>query len=146
MKNNRVRIFVEELGAKAKITVSRKVKEIHPVVKHIVDNLAELDFIHFIRLSPEILQASNEITEGRIKIPVSKPDHPTAMGVYLIIDIANKDIQFYEMTSAIKGCGGKLVDAVLKALPQDWSGVVVMDWSNGFWDTMKKRHRNLYIL
>ena len=146
MKNNSVRIFGEELGAKAKITVSRKVKEIHPVVKHIVDNLAELDFIHFIRLSPEILQASNEITDGRIKIPVSKPDHPTAIGVYLIMDIANKDIQFYEMTSAIKGCGGKLVDAVLKALPQDWSGVVVMDWSNGFWDRMKERHRNLYIL
>ena len=146
MKNNSVRIFVEELGAKAKTTVSRKVKEIHPVVRHILDNLAELDFIHFIRLSPEILQASNEITEGRIKIPVSKPDHPTAIGVYLIIDIANKDIQFYEMTSAIKGCGGKLVDAVLKALPQDWSGVVVMDWSHGFWDKMKEKHKNLYIL
>jgi hypothetical protein len=146
MKNKSVRIFVEELGTKAKITVSRKVKEIHPVVKHIVDNLAELDFIHFIRVSPEILQASNEITEGRIKIPVSKTDHPTAIGVYLIIDIANKDIHFYEMNSAIKGCGGKMVDAVLKALPQDWNGVVVMDWSNGFWDKMKEKHRNLYIL
>jgi hypothetical protein len=146
MKNNSVRIFVEELGAKAKIIVSRKVKEIHPVIKHIVKNLAELNFIHFIKLSPEILQASNAITEGRIKIPVSKPDHPTAIGVYLIIDISNKDIHFYEMNSAIKGCGGKMVDAVLKALPQDWSGVVVMDWSNGFWDKMKEKHRHLYIL
>ena len=146
MKNKSVRIIIEELRTKVKITVSRKVKEIHPVVKHIVDNLAELDFIHFIRVSPEFLQASNEVTEGRIKVPVSKPDHPTAIGVYLIIDIANKDIQFYEMNSAIKGCGGKLVDAVLKALPQDWSGVVVMDWSHGFWDKMKEKHKNLYIL
>jgi hypothetical protein len=146
MKNKSVRIIIEELRTKVKITVSRKVKEIHPVVKHIVDNLSELDFIHFIRVSPEFLQASNEVTEGRIKVPVSKPDHPTAIGVYLIIDIANKDIQFYEMTSAIKGYGGKMVDSVLKALPQDWSGVVVMDWSHGFWDKMKEKHKNLYIL
>ena len=145
MKKKDVRNF-EELGTKVKIKVSNKVKEIHPVAKHIVDNLAELDFIRFIRVSPEILQASNEVTEGRIKIPVSKPDHPTAIGVYLITDIANKDIQFYEMTSAIKGCGGKLVDAVLKALPQDWIGVIVMDWSHGFWDKMKEKHKNLYIL
>lgn len=145
MKNKSVRGF-EELGTKVKITVSKKVKEIHPVVKDIVENLAELEFIHFIRVSPEYLQASNEVTEGRIKIPVTKPEHPTAIGVHLIIDIAYKDIQFYEITSAIKGCGGKMVDAVLKALPKDWNGVVVMDWSHGFWDKMKEKHKNLYIL
>ena len=145
MKSKRVRIF-EELGTKVIITVSKKVKEIHPVVKYIVENLAELDFIHFIRVSPEFLQVSNEVTEGRIKIPVTKPNHPTAIGVDLIIDIAHKDIQFYEITSAIKGCGGKMVDAVLKSLPKDWNGVVVMDWSHGFWDKMKEKHKNLYIL
>ena len=145
MKSKRVRIF-EELGTKVKITVSKKVKEIHPVVKYIVENLAELDFIHFIRVSPEFLQASNEVTEGRIKIPVTKPNHPTAIGVDLIVDITYKNIQFYEITSAIKGCGGKTVDAVLKSLPKDWNGVVVMDWSHGFWDKMKEKHKNLYIL
>lgn len=134
------------MRTKVKITVSKKVKEIHPVVKDIIENLAELEFIHFIRLSPEYLQASNELTEGRVKIPVTKPEHPTAIGVYLIIDIAYKDIQFYEITSVIKGCGGKMVDAVLKALPKGWNGVVVMDWSNGFWDKMAEKYKNLYIL
>jgi hypothetical protein len=145
MKNKNGRSF-DGLESKVKITVSKKVKEIHPVVKDIVENLAELEFIHFIRVSPEYLQASNEVTEGRIKIPVTKPEHPTAIGVCLIIDIAYKDIQFYEITSAIKGCGGKMVDAALKALPKDWNGVVVMDWSHGFWDKMKEKHNNLYIL
>jgi hypothetical protein len=27
-----------------------------------------------------------------------------------------------------------MVDAVLKDLPKEWNGVVVMDWSHGFWD------------
>ena len=63
----------------------------------------------------------------------------------MIIDIAYKYIQYYEITSAIPGCGGKMVDAVLKALPQDWKGVVVMDWSQGFWEKMEERHKNLEI-
>ena len=144
MKKN-IRNF-KELEAKVKIKVSNRVKQIHPVVRHIIKNLAELDFINFIRVSPEYLQASNEVTEGRIKIPVTEPHHSTAVGIYLIIDIAYSNIQFYEITSAIKGCGGKMVDAVLKALPQDWKGIIVMDWSHGFWDKMKEKHKNLYIL
>jgi len=145
MRKKSVRSF-EKLETKVKITVSKKAKIIHPVVEHIVENLAAFDFIHFIRVSPEYIQASNGVTEGRIKIPITKPDHPTAIGIYLIIDIAYKDIQFYEITSATKGCGGKMVDKVLEALPKDWDGVVVMDWSHGFWDKMKKKHKNLYIL
>ena len=30
-----------------------------------------------------------------------------------------------------------MVNAVLKDLPKEWNGVVVMDWSYGFWDKMK---------
>ena len=78
-------------------------------------------------MSPDYLQASNELTKGRIKSPVTKPEHPTAVGVYLLLDIIHKDIQFYEITSVIKGCGGRMVDAVIKTLPKDWNGVVVMD-------------------
>jgi|AntAceMinimDraft_9_1070365.scaffolds.fasta_scaffold24103_2 hypothetical protein len=36
-----------------------------------------------------------------------------------------------------------MVDAVLKNLPKEWNGVIIMDWSNGFWDKMKKKHNNL---
>jgi hypothetical protein len=145
MKNKSVTIF-EELRPNIEIKILKKIKEIHPVAKHIVANLADLNFIHFVRLSTEHLQASNEVTKGRIKKPITKTNHPTAIGVDLILDITHKDIQFYEITSAIKGCGGKMVDSVLKALPEGWNGVVVMDWSNGFWDKMTEKHKNLYIL
>ena len=40
------------------------------------------------------------------------------------------DIHFFEMDSPIKG----------------WSGIVAMDWSNNFWDKMKKGYRNLEIV
>ena len=88
--------------------------------------------------SLDFLQASSEVTKGRIKTPITKPGHPTAIGVSLILDLDHKDIQFFEMNSATKEYGGKMVDAVLKDLPKVWNGVVVVDWSDGFWDKMKK--------
>lgn len=131
---------------RAKVVVSRRLKEVHPIVNKIVNNLAELGPIKLIRVSPDFLQASSEVTEGRTKTPITKVGHPSAVGVSLILDCPHKNVQFFEITSATKGHGGKMVDAVLTALPADWEGVVVMDWSGGFWDEMAKRHRNLAIL
>jgi hypothetical protein len=138
--------IIDDLADKATIKLSSKVKEIPPAFKKIAINLADLDFIHFIRITPERLLASSEFTEGRFKIPITKPDHPTATGVHLIIDKDFKDVQFYEITSSVKGCGGKMVEAVMKALPNGWKAAVVMDWSQGFWDKMQEKHKNLYIL
>ena len=36
-----------------------------------------------------------------------------------------------------------MVDSVLTILPIDWEVVIVMDWSNGFWDKMKERHGDI---
>jgi hypothetical protein len=60
-------------------------------------------------------------------------------------DLDHKDIQFFKMNSATKGYEGKMVDGVLKDLPKEWNGVVVMDWSDGFWDKMKTKHNNLIV-
>jgi len=145
MKNKTVE-DLEKAGINAKITISRKIKKIDPVIESIANNLAEIDAIHFIRVSQDFLQASSEATEGRLKTPITKPGHPTAIGVSLFIDFYYKDVQFFELTSAIKGYGQKMVDAVLNVLPQEWNGVVVMDWSDGFWDKMEEKHENLVIL
>jgi len=64
--------------------------------------------------------------------PVTKPGHPTAIGVSLIMEEDREEIQFYEITSAVKGYGSKMVEAVLNALPKKWEAIVVMDWSGGF--------------
>lgn len=145
MRKKKFNIF-NLVGDKAEIKISASVKEIHPVVEIIASKLATLDFINFIRITPENLLASSELTEGRFKTPVTKPDHPTATGVQLIIDRAFNVVQFYEITSSVQGCGGKMVDAVMKALPEDWQGAVVMDWSQGFWDKMEQRYSNLNII
>lgn len=145
MKHKPVREFKKTI-TRADIFVSPKIKKVHPVIEQIAKNLSEIDLIRFIRIKPDFIQASNEVTEGHVKTPITKPDHPTAVGVSLIIDFAYHNVQFYEMTSAVKGYGRKIVASVFKSLPKNWNGVVVMDWSGGFWDKMQKHYQNLEIL
>lgn len=130
----------------SKIRYVKKIKSVHPVVENIARNLAKIDIIKYITISKDYIKASNEITIGRNKIPITEIDHPTAVGVSLILELDYKVIQFYEMNSPVKGYGSKMVDAVISALPEDWSAVVVMDWSGGFWENMREKHRKLVIL
>jgi len=130
----------------SKIRYIKKIKSVHPVVEHIARNLAKLDIIKYITISKDYIKVSSEITTGRNKIPITEIDHPTAVGVSLILELDYKVIQFYEMNSPVKGYGSKMVDAVISALPEDWSAVVVMDWSGGFWETMREKHKKLVIL
>ncbi len=59
--------------------------------------------------------------------PVAAPGHPTATGISLILEEDREEIQFYEITSALKGYGSRMVEAVLNALPKKWKAVVAMD-------------------
>ena len=130
----------------SKIRVIKKIKLIHPVIEHIARNLAEIDIIKYITISKYYIKASSEIATGRNKIPITKIDHPTAVGVSLLLELDYKVIQFYEMNSPVKGYGSKIVDAVINALPEDWSAAVVMDWSGGFWDKMREKYSKIVIL
>ena len=130
----------------SKIRYIKKIKLIHPVVDNIAVNLAEIDIIKYITISDDYIKASSEVTTGRIKIPITKIDHPTAVGVTLLLELDYNVIQFYEMNSPVKGYGSKMVDAVMRALPEDWSAVVVMDWSGGFWEKMREKYIKLDIL
>ena len=130
---------------KAQVVVSRRAHPLHPVVRQIAENLAELDAMRIVKLTPGFLQASSE-TCGAWMRPVTKPGHSTAVGVSLILEEGREEIQFYEITSAVKGYGSRMVEAVLSALPKKWNVFVVMDWSDGFWKAMRKRHKQIVLL
>ncbi|MBC2716361.1 MAG: hypothetical protein HF978_13715 [Desulfobacteraceae bacterium] len=138
--------IIDDLAGNATIKINPQVKDLHPVVEQLIIMISHLNFINFIRISPEDIQASSELTQGRVKIPISEQNHPTASGVHLIIHKDFNDIQFYEINSAVKGHGGKMVDAIMKALPENWRATVVMDWSQGFWEKMTEKYSNLELL
>jgi len=147
MSNNELEAWKVQVAKGKSIFVASNVKSIHPVVDRIVKNLCQIDLINYVRVSKEDIYASNEIKIiGRTKMPVSTPDHPSAVGVHLILDFIFDGIQFFEITSAVKGYGEKMVKAVVTAIPDDWEAAVVMDWSDGFWDRMSEKYDRILIL
>ena len=130
---------------RAEVVISRRARPVHPVVTRIAENLAGIETLQIVKVTPGFLSASSE-TCGTRRRPVTKPGHPTAVGVSLILDEEHKEIQFCEITSAVKGCGTRMVEAVVNALPNGWRAVVVMDWSGGFWRVMRQRHRRITLL
>lgn len=129
------------------IFVAHKVNTIHPVMDSLVRHLFKIDVIQYIRLTQTDIQASSEIAvQGNMKIPISKPGHPSAIGVHLIVQFEFNSIQFYEINSAVKGYGERLVQAVLEAIPESWEVIIVMDWSRGFWDRMAEKYKNIEVI
>ena len=134
----------DRIGQRADVVITRRARPVHPVVLQIAENLADIDVIRIVRISPGFLQASSE-TGGARKTPVTTIGHPTAVGVSLILEPDREEIQFFEITSAVKGYGSRMVDAIMNALPERWLAAVLMDWSYGFWQVMEKRYRQIIL-
>ena len=147
MSNKKIEAWEIQVAKGKSIFVATNVKSIHLVVDRIVTNLCKIDLINYVRVSKEDIYASNEIKIiGRTKMPVSTPGHPSAVGVHLILDFIFDGIQFFEITSAVKGYGEKMVNAVVTAIPDDWEATVVMDYSGGFWDKMSEKYDRIVML
>jgi hypothetical protein len=147
MSNKKIEAWKVQVAKGKSLFVASNVKSIHPVVDRIVTNLCKIDLINYVRVTKEDIYASNEIKIiGRTKIPVSTPGHPSAVGVHLILDLIFDVIQFFEITSVVKGYGEKMVNAVVTAIPDDWEAAVVMDYSEGFWDRMSEKYDRIVML
>jgi len=123
------------------IWVILRIKKLHAEIVKMATRLADLDFINYVRICDETLAASSENYPNRPKVPITKVNHETAIGIQIIYSTEYKTIDFFDINSPKKGFGGKMVDAVFKDFSDDWQPAVVMDWSNGFWDRMKEKYR-----
>jgi hypothetical protein len=117
-------------------------KRIHPLALKIATNLSKIDIIKDVKITQDQLYASSETTTGYVKTPITKPDHPTAVGICLLFDFSHKSVDFFEINSPKPGYGTKMVDAVLRDFPDDWTAAVVFDWSGGFWTKMQEVYSN----
>lgn len=125
------------------IWVITRVKKLPIEIINMAIGLADLEFINYIRICDETLAASSENYPKRPKVPITKMNHVTAIGVQILYSLSHKYINFFDINSPIKGNGSKMVDAILKDFPKDWQPTVVLDWSNGFWDKMKEKYNEL---
>ncbi len=122
------------------IWVVSKIKELPPPIVAMAVKLARLHFIRYIRITDDTLAASSENRPKSPKIPVTDVGHTTAIGIQILYNKKYKSVDFFDINSPVKGKGSQMAGAILDSLPKTWRPSVFMDWSNGFWDKIKKRY------
>lgn len=121
------------------------VKKIHPVALGLAKSLAGVAMLRFIKIYNDRLCASNLLSNDGKKEPLVETNGKDIVGVELLIDPAFKTVQFFAIASFKKGNGRKIVAAVVYATPADWSLVVVMDGSGGFWEKMAEEYPRIVV-
>jgi hypothetical protein len=129
-----------------KISKANNVNKPHYVYQQVSEGLANIDILRHVKIYNGSIKASNFLSNNGKKEPVIKIGDENIVGVELLVDIHNKTIQFFAITSSVKGYGEKIVSSVVNSVPKDWTIVVVMDWSRGFWQVMADRHPRLTVL
>jgi hypothetical protein len=129
----------------AQVFKAHSVRRVDPVSAGIAEALKAVAPLRYIKLFPGRLAASNVLSSEGRKNPVVTVGAEGIVGVELLIDPETRVVQFYAITSAVRGCGRKMVAAVVEATPADWHLVVVMDWSGGFWRRMAEAYPRIVI-
>ncbi len=130
---------------KEKISKAKNVKKVHPIYKEISEELSKIDILEYVKIYNGRIKASNVLSENGKKEPITKIGEENIVGVEILIDIPNKIIQFFSITSSVQGYGEKIVCSVVNAIPHEWKIVVVMDWGGGFWQVMTERYPRLVV-
>jgi hypothetical protein len=128
-----------------KISKAKNVKKLDPVYDSISKALSNIEAINHVKIYNGCIKASNKISNDGKKEPITKDELEAITGVELLIDPSSKVIQFYSILSSKKGSGEKIVSAVNNSAPKNWSIVVTMDWSGGFWDAIVQKYPRIVI-
>ncbi|MCP4305570.1 MAG: hypothetical protein GY788_11955 [bacterium] len=128
-----------------RVRKAHSVRSIQPVFQSLSISLVDIPDLRYIKIFPGRITASNVLSDDGKKNPVVIVGEEGIVGVELLIDVPNKILQFYALTSATRGCGRQIVDAVVGATPKDWFLAVLMDWSGGFWQKMAQEYPRLSL-
>ncbi|MFT6952495.1 MAG: hypothetical protein ACJAUL_003660 [Paraglaciecola sp.] len=129
-----------------KILIANNAKKSPKIFFDLSERLACICELNYVKIYNGRIVASNILSENGKKQPVTEIGKDNIVGVELLVDVSIKVVQFFSITSSVKGCGKKIVHSVLEATPKDWTVVVFMDWSGGFWQVMGERHPRLVIM
>lgn len=108
-------------------------------------SLGRVRELRHIKLFPERIAASNVLSDDGKQYPVVAIGAAGIVGVELLVDTSAQVVQFYALTSCIRGGGCKMVAAVMDATPEDWQMTVVCAWSGGFWRRMAVDYPRLAV-
>lgn len=97
---------------------AHSVRQVAPIFQLLAAGLAEVPELRYIKVFPERIATSNVLSQNGKKNPVVVIGAKGLVAVELLIDTATQVVQFYAITSTVKGCGRKIVAAVVTSRPR----------------------------
>lgn len=92
----------------AQVFKAHSVRRVDPVSAGIAEALKGVAPLRYIKLFPGRLAASSVLSSEGHNNPVVTVGAEGIVGVELLIDPETRVVQFYAITSAVKGCGRKM--------------------------------------
>ena len=128
-----------------RIRKAHSVRNIPAVFQSLAISLARAPVLRYIKIFPDRIAASNMLSDDGKKNPVVVIGAEGIVAVELLVDVRSEIVQFYALTSATKGYGRQIIDAVVSATPEGWFLAVPMDWSGGVWEKMAEEYPRLAL-
>ena len=132
--------------SKDKILKANNVKKVDEIYNRLSEGLSTIDILQYVKIYNGRIKASNALSDNGKKEPITNIGEENIVGVELLIDVPYKTIQFFSITSSVKGYGNQIVSSVIESTPEEFNIVVVMDWSHGFWQVMAERYPRLMVM
>jgi len=102
-----------------RIRKAQTLRRVEPIYEPLAVALAAIPALRFVKLFPGRLSASNRLSTDGKKNPVVVIGAEGITGVELLVDADSHVVQFYAITSAEKGAGSQIVEALVGATPAD---------------------------
>ena len=125
--------------SKDKILKANNVKKVDEIYNRLSEGLSTIDILQYVKIYNGRIKASNALSDNGKKEPITNIGEENIVGVELLIDVPYKTIQFFSITSSVKGYGNQIVSSVIESTPEEFNIVVVMDWSHGLGQIMAER-------
>ena len=132
--------------SKDKILKANNVKKVDEIYNRLSEGLSTIDILQYVKIYNGRIKASNALSDNGKKEPITNIGEENIVGVELLIDVPYKTIQFFSITSSVKGYGNQIVSSVIESTPEEFNIVVGMDWSHGFWQVMAERYPRLMVM
>lgn len=132
----------DPLKVKTNIRILTKVNYIPKSIVAMVSRLASLNFIEYILISDDKIEASN-LTKHKLKIPVTDSYYPKAIGISILYNVERYYIDFDDIVFQSELEAETLIDAILIDFPSDWEAGSFWDTSKGVLDKMKLKYKNI---
>ena len=130
---------------KDKISKANNVKKVDEIYNCLSEGLSTIEILQHVKIYNGRIKASNILSENGKKEPITNIGEENIVGVELLIDKTYKTIQFFSITSSVKGYGNQMVSSVIESTPEGWNIVVAMDWNHGFWQVMTEKYPRLVV-